>query len=67
MNSESLVLIVNLGLRMLSMRALVILALLLDCGLFSWAMYSGGWDRLAIAAGFGIVAWCTVHLNRNES
>jgi hypothetical protein len=65
--NEELAAIVNIGLRVLSMRVLIILALVLDAALFSWAMYVGGWDRLAIAAAFAVLAWFTVHLRLEGS
>lgn len=66
MNQEELAALINVALRVISVRVLIILALLLNAGLFSWAMYVGGWDRLAIAATFAVVTWATVHLRKEH-
>jgi hypothetical protein len=63
---EALATAVNLGIRVLSARMLVILALILDAGLFAWAMWAGGWDRLAIACAFAVAGWFTVHFRAKE-
>ena len=64
MTQEELAAFVGIGLRVLNMRVLTILALLLDGVMFGWAMWSGGYDRLAIAGVFAVAAWCLVHLRR---
>ena len=58
---------VAIALRILSLRVLIIIGLVLDAGLFSWAMYVGGYDRLAIAGAFAIATWTLVHLRRDSA
>jgi len=54
--------VVATGLQLLSQRALTVLALLLDAGIFGWAMQTESWVRLAGAAAFGVASWCVIHL-----
>jgi FtsH-binding integral membrane protein len=61
-----------LGLRMLSMRLLTVIALVLDAGIFAWAMASDTWPRAVCAVAFAVASWCVVHLrlekeSRNEA
>jgi len=51
----------------LNQRFLTFVALCLMAGMFGWAMYAGGWDRLAISAVFGLGAWCLVKLKPKET
>jgi hypothetical protein len=60
--TELMVALVNIALRTLSVRSIMVLALLLNTGVFSWAMYSESWVRLAGAALFAVTSWCTVNL-----
>lgn len=53
---------VRLGIEILSARIMTLLALLLSFGMFSYAMYSGGWERLAIAFVFALCAWCIINV-----
>lgn len=61
---RSLAAVLNIALRILSLRALIILGLVLDAAMFGWAMWAGGYDRLAIAGTFAVAAWTLVHLRR---
>jgi hypothetical protein len=54
--------LVNLGIRVLSSQALTILALLLDAGLFGWALETESWIRVAGATLFAVAAWCLIYL-----
>jgi hypothetical protein len=58
---------VAIALRVLNMRVLIILALVLDGVMFGWAMWAGGYDRLAIAGAFAVASWCLVHLRRDSA
>ena len=62
MTNETLATMVHVALRILNQRVLAILALMLDAGLFGWAMTSGGWDRFTIAATFALMAWATINV-----
>ena len=53
--------IVMIGIRVLSVRALVLISLLLDTGIFAWAINEGSWIRLAGATIFAVASWCTVN------
>jgi hypothetical protein len=41
----------------LGQRLLLLLAMILDAGMFSWAMVSGTWERIAAAVLFAIGVW----------
>lgn len=41
----------------LGQRLLLLLAMVLDAGLFSWAMVSGTWERIVAAVLFAIAMW----------
>jgi hypothetical protein len=66
MDNEQLAAILNIGLRVLSVRLLTLVGLLLNAGMFGWAMWAGGYDRLAIAGAFAIATWTLVHLRREQ-
>jgi len=60
--ADALAVALAVAVRVLNQRLLTLLALILDAGMFSWAMGAGGWDRLAIAAVFALAAGLTIHL-----
>jgi len=62
--TNDLATLVEIGLRVISMRVLTILALIGNGVMFGWAMWAGGYDRLAIAGVFAVASWCLVHLRR---
>lgn len=64
MDNEQLVAVLHIGLRILSLRLLTLTGLMLDAGLFGWAMWAGGYDRLAIAATFAILTGALIHFRR---
>lgn len=66
MDHERLAAIATIALRVVSLRLLIVLGLFLDAGMFSWAMYVGGYDRLAIAGAFALATWTLVHLRRES-
>lgn len=55
--------LINIGLNALSQRLVTILALLLDTGIFAWAISTESWVRLAGAVAFSVAAWCVIHLH----
>jgi hypothetical protein len=59
---QQLAMLVTVGLHALSQRLITAIALLFESVMFGWAMFEGGWDRLAIASVFAAAAWCLVHL-----
>lgn len=66
MDQERLAAIATIALRVVSLRLLIILGLLLDGVMFGWAMWVGGYDRLAIAGAFAAATWTLVHLRRES-
>lgn len=59
--AEQMMVFVSIGMRVLGQRSLEILALALNAGIFSWAMYSDTWPRIVGAAIFGLVTWFLVN------
>ncbi len=62
--------ILSIALNLLSMRILIILSLLLNTGVFVWALSQdspSNHARLAGATIFAIANWCMVKLNPKEA
>lgn len=53
---------VRIGLEALSVRAITILALLLNVGVFAWAIYNPMWERLIAASVFALFSYCVIHV-----
>lgn len=53
--------IVHVALDALSIRLITVLALVLQAGIFCWAMAAPTWERVAGATLFAIASWCLVH------
>jgi hypothetical protein len=51
---------VDVGLTVLTHRALTLLALIMTFGLFCWAMALGSWTHFAIAGAFGAVIFLPI-------
>lgn len=51
---------IRIALEALSQRLIVLIALIMNCGVFVYAIYWDTWHHLAGAVGFGIVSWCLV-------
>jgi hypothetical protein len=66
-DTEHLVLLVNLGMRVLSHRVMTVVGLLLNAGITGWAISSESWVRLAGAALFAVTSWCVINLQSKES
>jgi hypothetical protein len=66
MDNEQLAAVIHIGLRVLNLRLLTLVALTLDAGMFGWAMYVGGYDRLAVAGAFAVATWTLVHFRRES-
>ena len=66
MDNEQLAAVLNIGIRVLSMRLLKLVGLLWDAGMFGWAMYAGGYDRLAVAGAFEAATWTLIHMRREQ-
>ena len=61
--------IIRLALGVISDRLITIMALLTSCGLASYTLWVGGWERVATLAIYAIFAYLTVTVKekRNES
>ena len=57
---EFLLKTVQMWMRVMSTRAMLILTLLLTFALFAWAMYKADYMSLAIAAAFGVIVFLPV-------
>ena len=66
MDNETLAATLNIALRVLSLRFLTLTGLVLDAVMFGWAMYVGGYDRLAVAGVFAVATWTLVHFRRES-
>ena len=60
--AELIATLIDLGLKVISSRLIMIFTLLLDTGIFAWAMFADSWMRLASATIFAIASWCIVYL-----
>jgi hypothetical protein len=58
--------IVELGIRLLSDKMLLVLAILLDSAIFAWAMYADSWPRIVGATLFAVASWCLIHLRPSQ-
>lgn len=65
--SEQFALAMAVAMRILSARALTLIALVLQTVIFGWAMAEGGWDRLATATLFAIGSWFLVNYRKGGS
>jgi hypothetical protein len=58
--------IIQVGLKALSTQILIFLSLLLDAGMFGWAMTAGTWPHIAAAVLFAIATWCLVKITPHK-
>ena len=65
-HEQRLRLMLEIAETVLTRRLTTLLALILTAGEFCWAMSVGGWDRLAVAGGFAVAAWCLTNLRFNQ-
>lgn len=54
--------LLTMALKALSLRLLTLVALLLNTGVFVWAMSADSWVRMAGAFGFAVTSWCVIYL-----
>ena len=57
---------VRVGLEALSLRMLMVLALLLNAGIFAWCLYDPRWERLVAAGVFALFSYCLVHVKPKQ-
>ena len=57
---------VRIGLEALSLRLLMVLALLLNTGIFAWCLFEPKWERLVAACVFAVFSYCLVHVKPKE-
>jgi hypothetical protein len=65
-DKEHLEAFISIALRVLNLRVLTLVALILDAVMFGWAMYAGGYDRLAVAGVFAVATGVLVHWRREQ-
>jgi hypothetical protein len=53
--AKMVLLYIHAGMRVLSARVVLLLAMLLTFGLFAWAMYLPGWERITAATIFAVL------------
>lgn len=61
-NTSTTALLISIAMKALEPRTLTALALTLNMLVFVFVLYTGGWDRLAMATVFAIANWCLVNL-----
>ena len=59
-NIGTAMVVINVLLRVLNRRLLLLVALTMVFGLFCWAMYLGSWIQFAIAGAFGITIFLPI-------
>lgn len=64
--AEQTAMLVSIALRLVSQRLVTVLVLLLNTGIFGWAMFTESWPRIAAAAIFAVASWCLVYLRPKE-
>lgn len=57
---------VRVGLEALSLRMLMVLALLLNASVFGWCLLDPRWERLVAAAGFSVFSYFVIHVKPRE-
>lgn len=57
---------VRIGLEALSIRLLMILALLLNAGIFAWCLTDPRWERLVAAVAFSVFSYFLVHVKPKQ-
>lgn len=57
---------IRLGLEALSLRMLMVLALLLNAGLFAWCLLDPKWERLVAAAAFAVFSYFVIHVKPKQ-
>lgn len=53
---------VRIGLEALSLRLLMVIALLANAGISAWCMYAPSWERLAAAVVFALFSYFLIHV-----
>lgn len=57
---------VRIGLEALSLRLLMVIALLLNAGIFAWCLWEPRWERLVAATVFAVFSYFVVHVKPKE-
>lgn len=57
---------VRIGLEALSLRMLMVLAMLLNAGIFAWCLLEPRWERLIAAGGFAVFSYFVIHVKPKE-
>lgn len=56
----------RIGLEALSLRMLMVLALLLNAGIFAWCLTDPRWERLVAAGLFSVFSYFVIHVKPKE-
>lgn len=57
---------IRIGLEALSLRLLMVLALLLNAGIFGWCLVDPRWERLVAAGVFALFSYFLVHVKPKQ-
>lgn len=57
---------VRIGLEALSLRLLMVLAMLLNAGIFAWCLIDPRWERLVAAGAFAVFSYFVIHVKPKE-
>ncbi len=57
---------VRVGLEALSLRMLMVLAMLLNAGIFGWCLLEPRWERLVAAGAFAVFSYFVIHVKPKE-
>lgn len=57
---------VRIGMEALSLRAVSVIALLLNAGIVSWCLYAPVWERLAAVTVFAVFSYFVIHVKPKE-
>ncbi len=56
----------RIGLEALSLRVLMVIALLLNAGIFAWCLIDPRWERLVAASVFAVFSYFVIHVKPKQ-
>lgn len=65
-NTEVAMQIIKVALSILNERLLALVALVLNTGVFVWAMSAESWVRIVGAFGFAVASWCIINFKPSQ-
>jgi hypothetical protein len=57
---------IRVGLEALSLRMLMVLAMILNAGVFAWCLWDPRWERLVAAGAFAVFSYFVIHVKPRE-